>query len=79
MAQNSHVTTIEPLTIRPKEAAKLLSISERKFNEMRAVGQLPPAIKLGGCLLYRVEDLRQWLAWDCPTLDKFEQLREGKR
>ena len=66
------------LAIRPAEAAELLSISPRKFNQMRASGQLPHAVKLGGCLLYRLDDLHRWLQLDCPSGQDFAQIRGAK-
>ena len=65
------IIQIEPLAVRPAQAARMLSISLRKFNSMRACGQLPPAIKCGGCLLYRVSDLRRFVELGMPPLDKF--------
>ena len=62
---------IEPLTVRAAQAAQMISVSLRKFNSMRACGQLPPAIKCGGCLLYRVSDLRRFVELGMPPLDKF--------
>jgi len=70
------ITRLEPLSVRPAQAAKLLSISLRKFHSMRACGQLPPAHKLGGCLVYRTSDLKQWAAWGFPCLDKFLALQK---
>lgn len=65
------IVQIEPLAVRPKQAAQMLSISLRKFNSMRACGQLPPAIKCGGCLLYDVKSLRRFVELGCPSTDKF--------
>ena len=65
------VIQLEPLAVRPKEAAKLIGVSLRKFHSMRACGQLPPAIKCGGCLLYRVDFLRRFVELGFPSLEKF--------
>lgn len=70
------IVQLEPLAVRPKNACKLIGVSPRKFAEMRACGLLPPAYKLGGCLVYRTSDLKQWSAWGFPCLDKF--LEESK-
>jgi len=70
------VVQMEPLTVRPAQAAQILSVSLRKFNSMRACGQLPPAIKCGGCLLYRVADLRLFVELGFPSLDKFMALQK---
>ena len=70
------IIQIEPLTVRPAQAAQMLSISLRKFHSMRTCGQLPPAIKCGGCLLYRVSDLRRFVELGMPPLDKFMALQK---
>ena len=67
---------IELLTVRSAQAAQMISVSLRKFNSMRACGQLPPAIKCGGCLLYRVADLRRFVELGFPSLDKFMALQK---
>lgn len=67
--------TTEPLAVRPAEAARLIGVSPRKFSELRASGALCPSLKIGGCVLYRMTDLKLWIEWNCPNLDKFEALR----
>ncbi|MCK4752726.1 MAG: helix-turn-helix domain-containing protein [Planctomycetes bacterium] len=77
MSKSVEVVQIEPLAVRPKQAAQMLSVSLRKFHSMRSCGQLPPAIKIGGCLLYRVADLRLYVELSCPPIEKFIALTEG--
>ncbi len=69
------IVQIEPLAVRPAEAARLIGVSLRKFATMRACGQLPPSIKCGGCLLYRVSDLRRFVELGFPNLDRFMALQ----
>ena len=71
VSKTAEIVLLEPIAVRPAQAAQMLSISLRKFNSMRACGQLPPAIKCGGCLLYRVSDLRRFVELGMPPLDKF--------
>jgi hypothetical protein len=75
MSKPVQILQIEPLTVRPAEAARLIGVSLRKFATMRACGQLPPAIKCGGCLLYRVVDLRRFVELGFPNLDRFLALQ----
>lgn len=55
----------EPLAVRPRDAAKLLSISERTLWAMTKRGDLP-AIRVGTgrrrAVLYSVAQLREWLS-----------------
>ena len=74
------IVRLEPIAIRPKEASALIGVSPRKFAEMRASGLLPPAYKLGGCLVIKTKDLRLWAEWGFPCLDQFLVLqKEAKR
>ena len=75
------IVQIEPLAVRPKQAAALIGVSLRKFAEMRASGLLPKIYKLGGCSVIRTADLKQWAAWGFPCLDRFLvlQAEENKK
>lgn len=46
------------LALRPKEAAAVLGISERT---LRVLAPELPRVTRGGCVLYPVEALREWL------------------
>jgi predicted site-specific integrase-resolvase len=51
---------IDPLALRPRDAAAALGISPSTLERLRKAGQIPH-IKLNNVVLYRVETLRQWL------------------
>jgi DNA binding domain, excisionase family len=51
----------EPLAVSPREAAKLLGISERFLAKLIATGELPSA-RVGARRLLRPADLDAWLA-----------------
>ena len=58
--------TLSPLALRPRDAAKLLSISERTLFSLTKAGSIP-CIRTGppdrrGCVLYSVATLQGWLA-----------------
>ena len=61
-----HMNPVKPkaetpcLSMRPREAALALGISERLLAEWTRRG-LVPHIKIGGVILYPVTTLRQWL------------------
>ena len=76
MMSEVKITEIDPLAVRPAQAARLIGVSLRTFATMRSCGQLPPALKIRGCLLYRVTDLRLWLEWNCPNLERFEAMKK---
>ena len=51
---------IAPLSLRPKEAARSLGISERLLWSWTQNHQIPH-VRVGGVVLYPVEELRDWL------------------
>ncbi len=53
---------IEPLTVRASIAAKMLGVSVPKIYELAARDDFRGAFKLGGCTLFSVEALREWVA-----------------
>jgi excisionase family DNA binding protein len=48
------------LLMTPKQAAEALAISPRKLWGMTASGEIPH-VRLGRCVRYPVDDLRQWI------------------
>ena len=49
--------------LRQREAAKLLSLSERSLERLRCFGGGPKYVRLSrGRIAYREEDLREWIA-----------------
>lgn len=56
----SHPTP-PPLALRPREAAKALSISERTLWALTAPRGPIPCVRVGGCVLFRMADLDEWL------------------
>jgi predicted DNA-binding transcriptional regulator AlpA len=49
--------------LRQREAANLLSLSERSLERLRCVGGGPKYVRLSrGRIAYREEDLREWIA-----------------
>lgn len=51
---------IEPISLRPKEAAMALGISERLLREWTQKEDIPH-VKVGNVLLYPVAEIRTWL------------------
>jgi hypothetical protein len=64
---------VEPLLIDAKLAAELCGgISEASWYRLKASGRTPAPVKLGGRVLYRVDDLRLWVRLGCPARKEFE-------
>lgn len=50
---------LQPILLRPREAAQVLAISPRKLWELTDIGEIR-CIRIGRSVRYSVEDLRQW-------------------
>lgn len=48
--------------LRTREAAEFLGLSHRTLEKHRTYGTGPKYLKLGGRVVYRVEDLQVWAA-----------------
>ena len=62
-----------PRYLRTKEAAEFLSLSARTLEKHRTYGTGPAYHKLGGRVVYSIEDLESWVqrgavTFDVPTL-----------
>jgi excisionase family DNA binding protein len=51
---------IDPLALRPRDAAAALGISSSTLDRLTRDGQIPH-LKINRLVLYRVDSLRQWL------------------
>ena len=54
-------TTIQPALLRPKDAADFLAIGVRLLWERTNCGEIP-AVRIGRCVRYDVDQLRKWIA-----------------
>lgn len=54
-------STVTRLSLRPREAAEALGISERTLWSLTKCGDIPH-VKAGRIVLYRIADLDAWLA-----------------
>lgn len=58
----SDLAALPPRYLRTKEAADFLSLSARTLEKHRTYGTGPAYHKLGGRVVYSVEDLAAWVA-----------------
>jgi predicted DNA-binding transcriptional regulator AlpA len=57
-SENTHT---QPKLLDTIEVARLLGISAHQMYRMRAKGDGPPVVKIGGVYRYRPEAVEQWL------------------
>lgn len=58
-SERTPIPPAQRLQVRPREAAELLSISERELRRLTQQGEIP-SIGRGRLRRYAVEDLREW-------------------
>ncbi|WP_154661953.1 helix-turn-helix domain-containing protein [Phycisphaera mikurensis] len=63
-----------PITLRAKQAAAVLCLSERTVKELAAAGTLP-SFKLGTCRLFNRAELQRWA--DARQAEAAAPLAEG--
>jgi hypothetical protein len=68
----SLAAAIEPFLVPALEAARLCGVSEASWYGLKSAGKTPPEVRLGGRVLYRIEDLKLWVALGCPDRRTFE-------
>lgn len=79
MSQNEkeNKSQIEPLLVSPDEAARLLGISRTTLYQFCSSGRIGPmAIKFGRRSLFRLDELREWVASDCPPRHKWQDMKD---
>jgi predicted DNA-binding transcriptional regulator AlpA len=75
----SKALPVERLLVNADQAAVMSGVSPATWFRLKAKGQTPPAVKLGGRVLYRVEDLRLWVSLGCPPRKEFEARKAAAR
>jgi predicted DNA-binding transcriptional regulator AlpA len=58
---------LQPLQVSAKVAAPLAGVSVATWWRLHAAGKVPAPAKLGGRTLWRVDELREWVAAGCPA------------
>ena len=58
------------LLVSADKLAEMLDISVRTLWRLRSAGKLPPALKVGGCVRWRLAEVRAWIAAGCPHVDQ---------
>ncbi len=58
---------LEPWAVNAASAANLLGISRAHFLRLRAAGNVPEPVRIGRRVLWRIDELRDWLESGCST------------
>lgn len=49
------------------QLAEMVALSRRTIRRLVDAGKLPPPLRVGGSLRWRLGDVRQWIAAGCPA------------
>jgi predicted DNA-binding transcriptional regulator AlpA len=68
-------TPREPFAVDATEAARLCGVSRAHWWKLDSSGRCPAPIRLGRRCLWRVDELRAWMAAGCPPRDRWKTER----
>ena len=78
-AHRAHEMSGEILMVDRKQAAAIAAVSIATWDRMNAGGKTPEPIHLSrGCVRWRLDDLRLWVALGCPDRKSFSQLKQDE-
>lgn len=70
---------LSPLVVDARRLAKLLSAGIRTVRTWDAAGKLPAPIRISGRVLWRVDEIRAWLAAGAPDRATWEARKLARR
>jgi predicted DNA-binding transcriptional regulator AlpA len=59
--------TDQGMLIDSREAMRLLKVAKRTLWQMHTTGKMPPPIRIGRAIRWRLEVLKQWVEAGCPV------------
>lgn len=63
------------LTTTAGGVARLLQISTRQVWRLHSLGQLPKPVRLGACVRWRVQEIRDFVDAGCPSRQEWEAMQ----
>ena len=63
---------LKPLVVDAKFLARLLTCGVRTVRTLDTSGKLPTPLRIGGRVVWRVSEIREWLAAGAPDRDTWE-------
>jgi predicted DNA-binding transcriptional regulator AlpA len=68
-----------PLVADAKRLSRLLAVGLRTIRAWDAAGKVPAPIRVGGKVLWRLDEIKSWIAAGAPDRDAWTALRAGRR
>jgi predicted DNA-binding transcriptional regulator AlpA len=76
----SAAAAVAPLLLAAGQAAAVCAVSVASWHRMVSAGRCPAPLRLSpGCVRWRAEELRDWIAAGCPPRQGWEALRAAQR
>lgn len=76
-ATSSLTVYAESIALRARDAARLLSMSERTFRKHHAAGLVPMPLTIGRSHRWAVDELRAWVTAGCPARAEWTRSTKG--
>jgi len=70
--------SIAPEQVPASGAACFAGVGESTWWRLHSAGKVPKPNKLGGKTLWRVQELRDWIAAGCPDRARWEAIRAAR-
>lgn len=70
--------TTVPTLLNASQVAAMLNISCRTLWRLKSAGKLPEAVRVGSSVRWRQEDLQNWIAGGCQTLESPQNVPRRK-
>lgn len=55
-----------------KQVGLLLALSQRQIFRLNSCGKLPRPVRIGGAVRWKLADISQWQALNCPDRQEYE-------
>jgi predicted DNA-binding transcriptional regulator AlpA len=70
---------LAPFVVDATRLARLLCASVRSVRAWDSAGKLPAPIRIGGRVVWRLNEIRAWLAAGAPDRDSWAAMRDAGR
>ena len=73
------IMAVEPALLETPAAARFCGMGRSTFDAAVKSGKIgPTAVRIGGKVLWPVEELREWVRAGCPSRVRWQAKTEGK-
>jgi predicted DNA-binding transcriptional regulator AlpA len=80
LGHNARPVGPDPLLLPRAEAAHICGgLSKATWARLNSAGKIPRPVRLGGRVLWRLEELRDWVRAGCPDRQRWELFRANKQ